>query len=307
MTSRREFLNYATTIAGTAAASNTFRPNRLGGTNNSNHLSVIPFRAGLAAYSFRSHFEFMKGKPQKNANEKKIDMFSFIDYCSDLRCGAELTSYFFPPDADNDYFLKIKRHAFRKGVPIIGTAIGNNFTIGQGERLDREMVAAKQWIDHAAVMGAPHVRFFAGTQKQLESSPGTMAIAIESLQSCADYAASKGIFIGVENHGQLTADQVLAIVQGIDSDWFGVNLDTGNFISDTPYDDLARCAPHAVNVQLKMKMKNPAGRTSEADFVRIAQILAEANYRGYVVLEFEERNPFVEVPKAMERLHQAFG
>lgn len=263
-------------------------------------------RLGLAAYSFRRHFEFSKGSPNKPADGKAIDMFGFVDYCAQLHCGAELTSYFFPPNVDREYFLQIKRHAFLNGVPIVGTAIGNNFTIGKGELLDQQVAEAKRWIDWAAMMGAPHIRFFAGTRAQLEAAPDNMSIAIESLQQCVDHAAQSGIFIGVENHGQLTATQVLEIVKGVDSKWFGINLDTGNFISDDPYRDLAMCAPYAVNVQLKIKMKNPAGETSDADFERIGKILAEANYRGYVVLEFEEDRPFDHVPELMSKMQKCF-
>ena len=263
-------------------------------------------RLGIAAYSFRSYFGFMKGKIQQPKNGKKLDMFGFIDYCGAQNCGAELTSYFFPPTADKDYFLRIKRHAFRQGVPIVGTAIGNNFTIGKGEKLNQQIAAAKQWIDRAEWMGAPHVRFFAGTKQQLESSSDAMPVAIEALQTCVDYAARKGIFIGVENHGQLTAEQVLEIVKGIDSDWFGINLDTGNFISDDPYRDLEMCAPQAVNVQLKMNMRRTGGEAFEADFPRIAKILAAANYRGNVVLEFEEPDPWDNVPNAVARAREAF-
>jgi len=261
---------------------------------------------GLAAYSFRKHFEFSKGKPNRPDDGKLIDMFGFVDYCAKQHCGAELTSYFFPPHVDRDYFLRIKRHAFLNGVPIVGTAIGNNFTIGRGEKLDEQIADAKRWIDRAAIMGAPHIRFFAGTRKQLEAAPDNMKIAIESLQQCVDYAAKSGIFIGVENHGQLTAAQMLEIVKGVNSQWFGINLDTGNFNSDDPYRDLAICAPYAVNVQLKVKMRNPAGEKSEADYQRIGKILADANYRGYLVLEFEEDKPFDHIPEVMNVLQKCF-
>lgn len=262
---------------------------------------------GLAAYSFRTHFEFMKGKPQKPRDNKKLSMFEFIDYCAKQNCAAELTSYFFPPDADDAYFLRIKRHAFLQGVPLAGTAIGNNFTVGKGERLDQEIQQAKKWIDNAALMGAPHIRFFAGTRQQLESSPDNMKIAIESLQHCVDYAAKKGVFVGVENHGKLTADQVIEIVKGIKSDWFGVNLDTGNFISDNPYGDIEKCAPFAVNVQLKVKIKKTDGTTSETDLDELKRIFSEANYRGNIVLEFEEENPFESIPPYMEKMRLTFG
>ena len=114
--------------------------------------------------------------------------------------------------------------------------------------------------------------------------------------------------MALENHGgpTATADGLLAIVRDVDSDWFGVNLDTGNFISDDPYEDLEKCAPHAVNVQLKMRMKNRSGETFDADFPRIAKILSGASYRGFVVLEFEESDPYANVPGAMKLMRSAF-
>ena len=44
------------------------------------------FKLGLAAYSFKPHFEFYKGKKTKAEplDGKKIDMFGFIDYCACL-------------------------------------------------------------------------------------------------------------------------------------------------------------------------------------------------------------------------------
>ena len=155
-------------------------------------------------------------------------------------------------------------------------------------------------------MGAPHIRFFAGTRKQLESSPEKMKNAIASLQTCTNYAAKKGIFVGVENHGDLSSDQVIEIVKGVKSDWFGVNLDTGNFFSKDPYADLEKCVPFAVNIQLKVKMKRPDGTKYPADFSRLAKIITQSNYRGYVVLEFEEPDPMKHVPGDLLRLREAF-
>ena len=266
------------------------------------------FKLGLAAYSFKPHFEFYKGKKAKTAplGGKSIDMFEFIDYCAQQKCSAELTSYFFPPDADDKYFQKIKRYAFRNGVPISGTAIGNNFTIDRGEKLDKQIADAKRWIERADQMGAPHIRFFAGKRKELEAAPQTMKIAIESLQQCVDYAAKYGIFVGVENHGALTPEHIIEIVDGVESDWFGVNLDTGNFVSGDPYADLVKCAPLAVNVQVKVKMKNDADQKYDADLGRVAQIFKDANYRGNVVMEYEEENPFDNVPGAMDELRKHF-
>ena len=265
------------------------------------------FNLGLAAYSFKPHFAFYKGKPVEPLDGKSIDMFQFIDYCADQNCAAELTSYFFPPDADEAYFRKIKRHAFVNGVPIVGTAIGNNFTLEKGEKLDKQIADAKLWIDRAVQMGAPHIRFFAGKRKEVEEAPDRMKNAIEAVQECVDYAAKAGVFIGVENHGNLTADHVIQIISSIESDWLGVNLDSGNFVTGDVYDEMARCAPYAINVQIKVKMKTETkGVKIDCDIPRVANIIKESNYRGFIVMEYEEEKPFEKVPGAMDVLRKNF-
>ena len=112
------------------------------------------FQFGLAAYSLRNYFAYMKGKPRAPAEDgAAIDMVGFLDYCVAQKFdAAELTSYFFDPDADEDYFRNLKYEAFLRGITISGTAIGNNFTVGKGPKLDAEIESAIDWIDKAAIL-----------------------------------------------------------------------------------------------------------------------------------------------------------
>ena len=265
------------------------------------------FQVGLAAYSLRDYFSYKKGKAQQPSdNGPAIDMLGFLDYCvANQFDAAELTSYFFPPNADKSYFLGLKHAAFIRGVAISGTAIGNNFTVGAGPNLDAEIAEAKKWIDRASLMGAPHVRFFAGTSRQLDGNPQRVEEAADALLQCAQHAAQYGIFIGVENHGNLTPAQMLAIMKRIDSPWVGINLDTGNFHSTTPYQDLEECISYAINVQVKVSMKTPQGKKYPADLDRIGKILKDGNYQGYVILEYEDDAPYDQIPTALAKLQQA--
>jgi len=264
------------------------------------------FRPALAAYSYKSEFGWMRGKALEVAGEP-LTMKAFVDRCRDLEVGAELTSYFFPPDFGKADYLDLRNHAFVQGVPIVGTAIGNNFSKGSGPQLDRELAAAKDWIKRGAWMGAPHVRFFAGTAKDFAADPGRLAIAADAMKECCDVAAEHGIFLGVENHGNISPDQLLEIMERVDSPWIGINLDTGNFPTKDPYGDLARCAPFAVNVQVKVNMKTPGGEKYEADLDRIAQLLVDARYQGNVVLEYEQPDARDAVPAAMEKMRTALS
>ena len=94
----------------------------------------------------------------------------------------------------------------------------------------------------------------------------------------------------------------------MNSPWFGVNLDSGNFHSDDPYAELERIAPYALNAQIKVVMSGPDKKKVPADFKRLANILRAAHYRGYVVLEYEESgDPREESAKFLDKLREAFA
>ena len=263
----------------------------------------------LAAYSFRQFFK--DGNKAVPPADKALDMFKFIDFCADQGCaGAELTSYYFPKELTPEYLVQVRRHAFLRGVAISGTAVGNNFALPAGEALSKQIADVKRWIDHAAILGAPHIRVFAGAAKGITDAEARK-MCIGTLEQVSDYAGTKGVFLGLENHGGIVAeaDGLLEILRAVKSPWLGVNLDTGNFHTDDPYGDLAKCAPYAVNVQVKVEIKKRGQTVAEpSDYGRLVKILKDANYQGYVALEYEAaENPFAAVPPVLKKLKELFA
>lgn len=259
-------------------------------------------RLSLAAYSFRDFFNHKEP-------ERRITLDDFIDFCADHGCvGTELTSYYFPKELTNDYLVALKRHAFLRGLAISGTAVGNNFARPDGPDLDREIASVKRWIDHAAVMGAPHIRVFAGDPKGIDL-PAAKRQCVRALEECGAYAADRGVWLGLENHGGIVADVavLLDIVQAVQSPWVGVNLDSGNFYGPgDPYDDMARLAPYAVNAQIKVEVNRPGRGKEPTDLGRVVSILRRANYQGFVALEYEAvPDPWKAVPEWLERMQAA--
>ena len=101
---------------------------------------------------------------------------------------------------------------------------------------------------------------------------------------------------------------MLALVRAIKSDWFGVNLDTGNFRTKNPYADLERLAPYAVVVQIKTEIQREGRKVEEADLKRKVQILRAANFRGYIILEYEAaEDAKTAVPRAARTLRDMCG
>jgi sugar phosphate isomerase/epimerase len=260
------------------------------------------FKFSLAAYSYRN---LLAGK----AAQLKLE--DFILDCAAMGLeGTELTSYYFPPDVTADQLRAIKRLAFSQGLDISGTAVANEFSLPPGDKRDEQIAHVKHWVDNAAVLGAPVIRIFSGKVQKGQTEAQAQRLIIEAIEECCQYAGEHGVFLALENHGGLTTtiDGIMQLVQAVQSPWFGVNLDSGNFQSSKPYDDLARLAPYAVNVQIKVLIRPAGGPAEPADFRRFAKILRDSGYRGYIVLEYEEAaDPRQACPQYIEQLRSAFA
>jgi len=260
------------------------------------------FALSLAAYSFRQYLP-SGGKPGK------MTLHDLFELAAMWRLDAiEPTSYYFSSE-DKAYLHSLKAKAFRLGLDISGTAIRNNFCLPPGRARDREIAHVKKWIDHAAELDAPSIRIFAGSKPRDATREQQLAWVTECAKQCCDYAGTRGVFLGIENHGHLTetAEAVLEIVQAVDHEWFGVNLDTGNFHAQ-PYENIAQLAPKAITVQVKVQVTKAGGGREPADFARIVGILRDANYRGYLALEYEaEEDPMTAVPRYLDELRQAIA
>ena len=259
------------------------------------------FKFSLAAYSYRN---LLSGK------KPKLTMHDFADDCAKLQLeGTELTSYYFPKKPTREYLVGLKGHCFRLGLDVSGTAVGNNFTGSPGAARDGQIASVKRWIDHAAILGAPVIRIFSGSVRAGQKPAEAHRLAVAAIEECCEYAGKQGVLLALENHGGLTTTVkgMLALVRDVKSPWFGVNMDTGNLHSADIYGDLARIAPYSLNVQVKVVVKPAGGIRQPTDFKRLAKILTDAGYRGYIVLEYEERgDPRVECRKYIGQMREAF-
>jgi sugar phosphate isomerase/epimerase len=295
--SRREFCRRAG-ILGVSAAGLASAP--AGGIEPILRTGGAHFKFSLAAYSYR---DLLSG------DSPPLSLEDFIADCVRMGLdGVELTSYYFPKDATDDYLRHLKQVCFLHGLDVSGTAVGNDFCHPPGPDRDRDIAHVKRWIEHADVLGAPVIRIFSGDARGDEAQAHKLAVA--AIEECCEKAGRHGVMLALENHGGLTTtiDGILALVRDVQSPWFGVNLDTGNFTGSDVYGDLARLAPYAVNVQVKVMIRPGGGGKEPSDFDRLARILRDAGYRGYVVLEYEEsEDPRTACPRYLDQLRAAFG
>ncbi len=292
-TSRRHFLVSSVATAGLGLAAGS-----AGAIEPIRRIGRPMMRLSLAAYSFRQVLNLQQKPPPMNLE-------GFIDLAADWPLDAiELTAYYFP-ETSTRYLAGLKGRCTRLGLDISGTAVGNNFCTTNASRLKEQIDHVKRWIEHTSRLGGKTIRIFAGTVERGDTVDNARRRAIDAIQEVCRHAAEYGVYVALENHGGITAtaDQMLAIVRAVKSDWFGVNLDTGNFQTKDPYADLARIAPYAVTVQIKTEIHRAGAKKEEADLKRLIGILHAARYRGYVALEYEaSENPRTAVPRALHAL-----
>lgn len=301
---RRKFLQVG---AGSVLASNCLLSNAAAAKPVSPlHAPFTKMRLSLAAYSMRKFMQQNWPTPRKRKPNANLTMRQFVDYCAKLDLdGCELTSYFFPKTVTRQYLANLKIHALWNRLEISGTAIGNDFCVKPGPARDRQLQMCRQWIDYAAAMGAPAIRIFAGRVPKGDNEAAAIDRCVAGINESLDYAAQKRVGLALENHGGITATpaQMMKIIKGVKtSRWFGVNFDSGNFRTDDPYRDLAIIAPYAINAQVKVAVTRK-GKKEPADLQRIMKILHDAGYRGWVALEYEEReDPYKAIPRYVDKL-----
>jgi sugar phosphate isomerase/epimerase len=295
---RRDFLRLAAVTGAGLAAAN---PSRAIEPIRRDNADKGLIKLSLAAYSFHRYMNLKaKTKPTMNMDD-------FVDFAAGIGLTAvEPTSYYFA-DTGPEALARFRGKCTRLGLDVSGTAVGNDFCKADPTELRKQIQYVKDWVDHAALIGAKTIRIFAGALPKGDSEEKARARCVEAIQESCDYAGKFGIYLALENHGGIvaTAEQMLAVVTAVKHDWFGVNFDTGNFQTPDPYVDLAKIAPYAVVVQIKTEIQPRGQPKQEADLKRLLDILRGAKFRGYVALEYEAaEDPKTAVPKAIEALRK---
>lgn len=259
------------------------------------------FKISLNAYSFN--------KPLISG---ETNLERLLEFCAVQGFDAiDITGYYFPdyPQVPNDeYVFNLKRKAHRFGVEISGTGVRNDFTYADRTKIDAEISLVKSWIEVAAKLGAPVIRIFTGKESPAgESREVVLERVTAAISSCVDHGKKYGVVVAVQNHNDFikTAEQALQVIHKVNSDWFGLVLDTGSFVTNEPYSEIEKMTSYAVNWQVKEKL-NYEGKETLMDLVKLFSIVKASGYRGYLPIEtLSAGDPFVIVPVFLKEVREA--
>jgi sugar phosphate isomerase/epimerase len=133
----------------------------------------------------------------------------------------------------------------------------------RSNELDREVTPAelaRELIPHVEAVAAlrcRHARVFVGNRHDRfrTDTPWSRQIeaTIEVIDRLTPMLKSLGIRLAIENHADLTGDELIALLVRIDPEIAGANLDTGNIVMrlDDPVELAQRLAPYIVATHVK--------------------------------------------------------
>ena len=254
--------------------------------------------------------------------EKKLALAQFPEVCA--RAGVEAIEL-------NDFCLygdwtivrELRQGADQAGLDICAVAVESNFYRASPAEIERERRHIEEYVGIASYLHAPLLRVDTSPYgKQLPAAivpPGVtedmaFAAAVQTFRSLMPLAEKHRITFVLENQGGISrtsADQ-LKITRAVGSQWFRINLDTGNYHADPmagtdPFEDFLEATPkvgpylafcHAKIWDVTDDLREPT-----LDYDRFFVLLRKLDYRGPISIEFMGRKDVMEMlPKCVALL-----
>lgn len=256
--------------------------------------STARLLVGCCAYSYRKYLQ-----------HGPMTMEDFIREGVKLRLdGVDMTAYYYK-STDSAYLAGLRHLAYKMGMPFSGAACGTSMVQAESSRRVETLAEIKKWVDVTDMLGAPHLRVFAGKLPPGATLQQAMGWVVGTMKPACDYAGKKGITIGVEDHGGVTqnAEVCLELMHRVDSPYAGINLDITHFIptpTSDPYAQIEACIPYATNTHIRDHFDDG----TPIDMDRVWRLFAQEGFKGYMSVEYEGKNedPMTGVPKLIARI-----
>ena len=260
-------------------------------------------KIGIDSYCY--HRFFGEVYAQQRKPEKQMTPEDFIRRAKQLGVdGVSLESCFLPR-TDASYLSELKGlldefkldRVYAWGHP-------DGLEGGRNEKAYEEMVKS---IEYAKAIGAKVMRVV-GASLQFRKEPH--APMLEKLtrmfEKAVKVAAAADVKLADENHIDFTSDEMLSLIKAVNSPYFGINFDTGNFmrVLDDPVKGMQKLAKYVFSTHLKdLKINREAAVddwfffscTPVGDGVvnnqKLAELLKAANYQGFLAVEIDFLHP----------------
>jgi sugar phosphate isomerase/epimerase len=260
-------------------------------------------KVGIDSYCY--HRYFGEVYPQQSPPPREMTLESFLDRAKELEVdGVSLESCFIT-SFDAAYLRDVKAKLDAYGFDrVFAWGHPDGLEGGKNQQAYEDMVAS---FEHARNIGADVMRVVGSSLAfRFESHEEQIARLTRMFKEAAKAAEDYGIKMAVENHIDFTADEMLTLIEGVGSPYFGINFDTGNFVRllDDPIKGVAKLAPHVYATHVKDLKPQKGAPVDEwyffsstpvgegiVDNLKLARVLNDADFAGFLAVEIDFLHP----------------
>lgn len=256
-------------------------------------------KVGIDSYCYHRFFGEIYSDQKVPTN--RMTLQDFLIRAKELRVdGVSLESCFFPKFDKgwlNELGDQIKEYNFD-----VVYAWGHPLGLERGKNIDafKDMIES---IPRAKAIGAKVMRVV-GSSRKFRNEPHAPQIRalIQMFKEAIKAAEYYDLRIAVENHIDYNADEILQIIEGVGSEYLGVNFDTGNFLRllDDPIRGMEMLAPYVAATHVKDLLPDRNVSPNEwyyfagvpigeglIDNKKLAKLLQKENFTGFLAVEID--------------------
>jgi len=260
-------------------------------------------KIGIDSYCY--HRLFGEVYPQQDQPGSLLSFDEFLEKAIEMPIdGLSLESCFFP-EFDANYLQAVKGILDSAGMDrVYAWGHPDGLERGQNPGAYDEMLAH---IEYASQIGAKVMRVVGSSLLfRFEPHGPQLEKLGQQFAEATKIAERYEVKLAVENHIDYNADEILQLVRHVNSPYFGVNFDTGNFLRvlDDPIQAMEKLAPYVYATHIKdlLPVKGvPANEwyffscvpTNQGmiDNRKIAEILHAQGYEGFLAVEIDFLHP----------------
>lgn len=260
-------------------------------------------KPAIDSYCYHRYFGEWYPKIQSDPG-RRMTVWDFIDRARDMGVqGVSLESCFLPW-ADHPFIDRLSETLQASQLEPVW-AWGHPNGLGSGSR-PQEVADLVEHLDVARRIGAKVMRICGGSR---HTRPASWAAhrrgLLELLYPIIEHAEKQGVVVAMENHVDLLAEEMVELVETINSPWFGVCFDTANNLRlfEDPVTVARLLAPHARATHIKdvtTQRGNPkdfsfwpsvALGDGLVDLPAVLQTLLDVGYDGLLAIEVDYLHP----------------
>jgi L-ribulose-5-phosphate 3-epimerase len=204
-----------------------------------------------------------------------------------------VNSFFKDKALDQGYLLTLKDRCESEGVKSLLIMCDGEGRLGDPDDAARLTAVENhyRWVEAARLLGCHSIRVNAASEGSWDEQRD---LAADGLHRLAEFGASYGINVIVENHGGLSSNGrwLSSVIEAGDHPRLGTLPDFGNFrVSESErydnYRGVEQMMPYARAVSAKTNDFDEAGEEVALDYEQLIRIVLDSGYRGWIGIEYE--------------------